>query len=257
MNVNEVLATLASANGSASPCTPTTTSTPRSRRTTCSPARSGSRPAQQIVRRLIPALESLEAELRRLAKEHATTVKAGRTHLMDAVPITFGDEVGGWARTVRLGIERLVGMLPRLGELPLGGTAVGSGLNAPRGFAADVVAKLAGRPPAARRPRPPTTSRPSRRRTRSSRRAARSRSSRSALYKIAGDLRLLGSGPATGLARARAARAAGGLVDHAGQGQPGGPGSRCSRSPPRWSATTPPSPLRRRSRRSSSTPRCR
>ena len=83
---------------------------------------------RQIVFRLVPALDHLHAELRRLAKAHAHAVKAGRTHLMDAAPVTFGQEMGGWARQVELGRSRLVDVLPRLGELPLGGTAVGTGL---------------------------------------------------------------------------------------------------------------------------------
>ncbi|MFP5375718.1 MAG: class II fumarate hydratase [Acidimicrobiia bacterium] len=92
---------------------------------------------------LVPALESLAAALRAKQAELAEVVKAGRTHLMDATPVTVGQEVGGWARAVELGVERLRACLPRLGELPIGGTAVGTGINAPPGFAAGVVARLA------------------------------------------------------------------------------------------------------------------
>ena len=139
MNVNEVLATLAGER-LGRPVHPNDEVNASQSSNDTFPSAIRLAAGYQIVRRLIPALEGLENELRRLSKDNAATVKAGRTHLMDAVPITFGDEVGGWARAVRLGIERLVGLLPRLGELPLGGTATGSGLNAPKGFAADVIA---------------------------------------------------------------------------------------------------------------------
>ena len=92
---------------------------------------------------LVPALGHLSAALRAKSTEMAGVVKAGRTHLMDAIPVTLGQELGGYARAVELGIERLAAMAPRLAELPLGGTAVGTGLNAPEGFAAQVIAQLA------------------------------------------------------------------------------------------------------------------
>jgi fumarate hydratase class II len=91
---------------------------------------------------LLPALEHLSATLRRKSEELAGVVKAGRTHLMDATPVTLGQELGGYARAVELGVERLRGALDRLCELALGGTAVGTGLNAPEGFAEGVVAEL-------------------------------------------------------------------------------------------------------------------
>jgi fumarate hydratase class II len=72
-------------------------------------------------------------------------VKAGRTHLMDALPITLGAEVRGWARQVSLGVERIQGAVPRLGELALGGTAVGTGATAPQGFGAALIARIATR----------------------------------------------------------------------------------------------------------------
>src|SRR3569833_1201526 len=80
-----------------------------------------------IVRDLIPALRHLEASLSRKAEEFATVVKSGRTHLMDATPVPLGQEFGGYAATVRYGVERLQASLPRIGALPLGGAAVGSG----------------------------------------------------------------------------------------------------------------------------------
>jgi fumarate hydratase class II len=96
-----------------------------------------------VLGELIPALDHLEAALGRNAERFATVVKAGRTHLMDATPVTLGQEFGGYAAQVRLGVERLEAVLPRLAELPLGGTAVGTGLNAPPGFADQVIAEVA------------------------------------------------------------------------------------------------------------------
>src|SRR6185295_19515715 len=71
---------------------------------------------------LLPALDSLRRSLLDLSARHTETVKMARTHLMDAVPMTFGQEVGGWARAIELSSERINAMLPRLAELPLGGT---------------------------------------------------------------------------------------------------------------------------------------
>ncbi|ANY22866.1 class II fumarate hydratase [Gordonia terrae] len=91
---------------------------------------------------LIPALEHLQKALGDKATEWREVVKSGRTHLMDAVPVTLGQEFGGYARQVEAGIERITATLPRVGELPIGGTAVGTGLNAPAGFGTKVVAEL-------------------------------------------------------------------------------------------------------------------
>ena len=98
---------------------------------------------RSVVRDLVPALEHLAEALHRKQIEFADVVKSGRTHLMDATPVTLGQEFGGYAAQVRLGVERLDAVLPRLGELPLGGTAVGTGINTPREFAALVIAHLA------------------------------------------------------------------------------------------------------------------
>ncbi|WP_455358689.1 class II fumarate hydratase [Streptomyces sp. SYSU K21746] len=92
---------------------------------------------------LIPALEHLAASLERKSAEFAQVVKSGRTHLMDATPVTLGQEFGGYAAQVRGGVERLKSALPRLAELPLGGTAVGTGINTPPGFSAAVIAEVA------------------------------------------------------------------------------------------------------------------
>ncbi|MFJ1817884.1 class II fumarate hydratase [Streptomyces sp. NPDC088139] len=92
---------------------------------------------------LIPALDHLAAALERKAAAFATVVKSGRTHLMDATPVTLGQEFGGYAAQIRYGVERLRASLPRLAELPLGGTAVGTGINTPPGFSAAVIAEIA------------------------------------------------------------------------------------------------------------------
>ncbi|WP_035844889.1 class II fumarate hydratase [Kitasatospora azatica] len=92
---------------------------------------------------LLPALDQLATALEAKAEAFATVVKAGRTHLMDATPVTLGQEFGGYAAQVRYGQERLRATLPRVAELPLGGTAVGTGINTPPGFSAAVIAELA------------------------------------------------------------------------------------------------------------------
>ena len=92
---------------------------------------------------LVPALDHLASALEAKAEEFADVVKAGRTHLMDATPVMLGQEMGGYAAALRLGIERLEATLPRVAELPLGGTAVGTGINTPPGFAAAVIEELA------------------------------------------------------------------------------------------------------------------
>src|SRR6478735_8620866 len=92
---------------------------------------------------LLPSLVHLAEALEAKAEEFKDVVKSGRTHLMDATPVMLGQEFGGYAAIVRLGIERLESTLPRVAELPLGGTAVGTGINTPDGFAARVIADLA------------------------------------------------------------------------------------------------------------------
>ncbi|WP_330298342.1 class II fumarate hydratase [Streptomyces sp. NBC_00503] len=96
-----------------------------------------------VTRELIPALEHLAEAMERKAAEFFAVVKAGRTHLMDATPVTLGQEFGGYAVQLRYGVERLRAALPRLAELPLGGTAVGTGINTPPGFSAAVIAEVA------------------------------------------------------------------------------------------------------------------
>jgi fumarate hydratase class II len=98
---------------------------------------------QSVADHLIPALDYLAQALERKAIDFGATVKAGRTHLMDATPVMLGQEFGGYAAAVRLGVERLKATLPRVAELPLGGTAVGTGINTPLGFSARVIEELA------------------------------------------------------------------------------------------------------------------
>ena len=92
---------------------------------------------------LLPSLEYLAAALRAKSREFADVVKSGRTHHMDATPVTLGQEFGGYAAQIRYGVERLYASLPRLAELPLGGTAVGPGINTPPGFSAAVIEEVA------------------------------------------------------------------------------------------------------------------
>jgi fumarate hydratase class II len=94
---------------------------------------------------LVPALTELAASLEAKSTEFEDVVKSGRTHLMDATPVTLGQEFGGWAAQVRNGVSRLDKVLPELEELALGGTAVGTGINAPQGFATAVIDLMAER----------------------------------------------------------------------------------------------------------------
>jgi fumarate hydratase, class II len=98
---------------------------------------------QQLADELIPALEVLAASLERKAAEFDDVVKSGRTHLMDAVPVTLGQEFGGYAAQIRQGLARIRDAMPRLGQIPLGGTATGTGLNTHPEFAARVRDALA------------------------------------------------------------------------------------------------------------------
>jgi fumarate hydratase, class II len=155
-----------------------------------------------VVNELVPALRRLEGALNRKAVEFAPVVKSGRTHLMDATPVTLGQEFGGYAAQVKYGVERLSAALPRLAELPLGGTAVGTGVNTPPGFAGRVIGELARE-----------TGLP----LREARNHFEAQGARDALVetsgvlrtiavglnKIANDLRLMNSGPRAGLGEIR------------------------------------------------------
>ncbi|MFP4635626.1 MAG: class II fumarate hydratase [Nitriliruptoraceae bacterium] len=94
---------------------------------------------------LLPALDHLAAELRRKSQQWSEVVKSGRTHLMDATPVTLGQEFGGYARQIELGRQRIERALGSVYELAMGGTAVGTGLNCPPGFAEQVIALIAER----------------------------------------------------------------------------------------------------------------
>ena len=96
-----------------------------------------------LIKDLIPSLDYLAKKLEVKAKAWSEVVKAGRTHLMDATPVTLGQEFGGYAAQVRYGIERIESSIARVAEVPLGGTAVGTGINTPKGFPQTVIKLLA------------------------------------------------------------------------------------------------------------------
>src|SRR5581483_1033952 len=158
--------------------------------------------AEQVNARLLPALRTLGQSLDRKAREFDDIVKIGRTHLQDAVPIRLGQEFSGYFRQVEAGAERIEAALQWIYELPLGGTAVGTGLNAPPGFAAAVIEAIASR-----------TGLPFREaRNHFEAQAARDgvaflsgamRNLALALTKIANDIRWLGSGPRCGIGELR------------------------------------------------------
>jgi len=155
-----------------------------------------------LARRLQPALDELARTLEGKAGEFRDYVKSGRTHLMDAVPVTLGQEFGGYAAAIRKDLARVSGVLPQAGELPLGGTAVGTGLNAPAGFAAAVIARLAADLDL---PLTEATDHFEAAGSRDGLVAASGvlRTTAVSLYKICNDLRLMGSGPRAGLAEIR------------------------------------------------------
>jgi len=96
-----------------------------------------------LINDLLPSLDHLAKALEQKATAWATVVKAGRTHLMDATPVTLGQEFGGYAAQIRYGIERVNSAIARVAEVPLGGTAVGTGINTPKGFPQEVIRLLA------------------------------------------------------------------------------------------------------------------
>jgi fumarate hydratase class II len=197
MNTNEVLATLATER-LGSPVHPNDHVNASQSSNDVFPSSIHIAATSAVVTDLVPALEHLAASLERKRDEWATVVKSGRTHLMDATPVTLGQEFGGYAAQVRYGVERLQATLPRLAELPLGGTAVGTGINTPAGFSAAVIAEVAA-----------TTGLPlTEARDHFEAQGARDalveasgqlRTIAVGLYKIANDLRWMGSGPRAGL----------------------------------------------------------
>jgi fumarate hydratase, class II len=201
MNLNEVLATLA-ARRLDQPVHPNDTVNASQSSNDVFPSSIHLAATQAVTRDLIPALEHLASTLDSRAAEWSAVVKAGRTHLMDATPVTLGQEFSGYAAQVRYGADRLRDVLPRLAELPLGGTAVGTGINTPPGFAAAVIARLV-----------ETTGLP----LTEARNHFEAQGARDALveasgqlrvvavglYKMANDIRWMGSGPRAGLAELR------------------------------------------------------
>ncbi len=198
MNTNEVIATLASER-LGRPVHPNDQVNASQSSNDVFPSSIHVAATSAVVNDLLPALDRLAAALERKAQEFAPVVKSGRTHLMDATPVTLGQEFGGYAAQVRYGIERLNAALPRLAELPLGGTAVGTGINTPPGFAAAVIAEVA------RETGLPLTEARNHFEAQGARDAivetsGQLRTVAVGLTKIANDLRWMGSGPRAGLA---------------------------------------------------------
>jgi fumarate hydratase class II len=154
--------------------------------------------AEQVVNELLPALKHLHAALKAKSDAWAHIIKIGRTHTQDATPLTLGQEVGGYAQQVANGIERIEQTLPKLMELAQGGTAVGTGLNAPVGFAekvAENIAAITGLP---------FTTAPNKFEALAAHDAmvfshGAINTVAASLFKIANDIRFLGSGPRSGL----------------------------------------------------------
>jgi fumarate hydratase class II len=201
MNMNEVLATLA-ARALDAPVHPNDVVNASQSSNDVFPSSIHLAATAAVSRDLIPALLHLASTLDSKAGGWATVVKAGRTHLMDATPVTLGQEFGGYAAQVRYGAERLRATLPRLAELPLGGTAVGTGINTPPGFAAAVIGRLVELTGL------PLTEARNHFEAQGARDALVEASGQLrviavGLHKIAGDIRWLGSGPRAGLGELR------------------------------------------------------
>ncbi|PPF65509.1 MULTISPECIES: class II fumarate hydratase [unclassified Agreia] len=142
MNMNEVLSTLATAR-LGSPVHPNDHVNASQSSNDVFPTSVHVAVTGALISQLLPALDHLAVALEAKAELWKTAVKAGRTHLMDATPVTLGQEFGGYAMQIRLGIERVQSALPRVAEVPLGGTAVGTGINTPAGFPQLVIRLLA------------------------------------------------------------------------------------------------------------------
>lgn len=155
---------------------------------------------EAAVNDLIPGLKVLHESLTKKAKEFADVVKAGRTHLMDATPITLGQEFSGYARQVKLGIERIEATLPRLGELAIGGTATGTGLNTSAEFGGKVTEELKKLTGVDNLKEAENHFEAQANRDGLVEFSGAMRSVAVSFNKIANDLRMLGSGPLTGLA---------------------------------------------------------
>lgn len=237
MNTNEVIASIAKANGvevhpndhvnmgqSSNDTFPTATHVAAT---------------EAAANDLIPALQQLQQSLAAKAQAWHDVVKSGRTHLMDATPITLGQEFSGYARQIELGIERVQNTLNHLGELAIGGTAVGTGINTPAEFGGKVTAELVKLTGVEQLSEAKNHFEAQANRDGLVEFSGAMRSVAVSLYKIANDIRLMGSGPLAGLAEIHLPT--------------------CSRVPPSCRARSTPSCARppRRSRRRSSvtTPR--
>lgn len=142
MNMNEVLATLAT-NHLGKPVHPNDHVNASQSSNDVFPTSVHLAVTSAIINDLIPALDYLAKKFEVKSKAWSEVVKAGRTHLMDATPVTLGQEFGGYAAQIRYGIERVLSSITRVAEVPLGGTAVGTGINTPRGFSQAVIKLLA------------------------------------------------------------------------------------------------------------------
>ena len=149
---------------------------------------------------LIPALKVLHESLDKKAKEWHEVVKSGRTHLMDATPVTLGQEFSGYARQIELGIERVQNTLEHLGELAIGGTAVGTGINTPAEFGGKVTEELKKLTGVEQLSEAKNHFEAQANRDGLVEFSGAMRSVAVSLYKIANDIRLMGSGPLAGLA---------------------------------------------------------
>jgi fumarate hydratase, class II len=198
MNVNEVLATLASARLGRK-VHPNDEVNASQSSNDVFPSSIHIAATQAIQDTLLPGLQALASALIAKSIEFAEVVKSGRTHLMDATPITLGQEFSGYATQVRNGIARVEATLPRLRELPLGGTAVGTGINTPPGFATRVIEVLNAQTGLA------FTEAPNHFEAQAAQdslveTSGALRTVAVSLVKVANDLRWMGSGPRTGLA---------------------------------------------------------
>ena len=198
MNTNEVIASIAKANGvevhpndhvnmgqSSNDTFPTATHVAAT---------------EAAANDLIPALKVLHESLDKKAKEWHEVVKSGRTHLMDATPVTLGQEFSGYARQIELGIERVQNTLEHLGELAIGGTAVGTGINTPAEFGGKVTEELKKLTGVEQLSEAKNHFEAQANRDGLVEFSGAMRSVAVSLYKIANDIRLMGSGPLAGLA---------------------------------------------------------
>ncbi|GAB2615622.1 class II fumarate hydratase [Pseudactinotalea suaedae] len=196
MNTNEVIATLATEAGTE--VHPNDHVNASQSSNDVFPASIHIAATEAVISELLPGLETLASSLETKATELADVVKSGRTHLMDATPVTLGQEFGGYAQQIRNGIARVQAALPRLAELPLGGTAVGTGINTPPGFPQRVIALVAENTGL------PVTEAPNHFEAQGAQDSlvevsGALRTIAVSLVKICNDLRWMGSGPRTGL----------------------------------------------------------